>query len=229
MHMIDHPSSNYDGRGNQPIDMVVLHYTGMQSGAEALARLCDADAGVSAHYLIEEDGRIFQLVDEGFRAWHAGVSSWRGHSNINHRSVGVEIVNPGHEWGYRAFPQTQMDALISLCYEIVKRHRIPARNVVGHSDVAPLRKQDPGELFDWEMLAKEGIGLWPKAMGDTTSYKPYPFPELQGKLQHYGYGMYDAPLGDVIAAFQRHFRPADVNGVWDGECEAVLESLLKLL
>lgn len=138
--------------------MLVMHYTGMQSGRAALERLCDEEAKVSAHYLIEEDGRIFQMVDEAHRAWHAGVSAWRGHTDINARSIGIELVNPGHEWGYRAFPKEQMESLIALSKAILERHPIPPENVVGHEHVAPERKQDPGELFDWEWMRREGIG-----------------------------------------------------------------------
>ena len=142
--MINHPSPNFDDRPPQtPIDMLVLHYTGMQTGQEALERLCDPEAKVSAHYLIEEDGRIFQLVEENKRAWHAGVSHWRAHTNINARSIGVEIVNPGHDWGYRPFPEVQIQSVITLCQAILSRHPIEPRNVVGHSDVAQRAKPTP--------------------------------------------------------------------------------------
>jgi N-acetylmuramoyl-L-alanine amidase len=161
MQIIQNPSPNCNARDGHEIDMLVLHYTGMKSGANALDRMCDPTAEVSAHYMIEEDGRIFQLVDEEMRAWHAGKSYWRGHTNINQRSIGVELVNPGHELGYRDFPEVQIQSAIALCRNIVKRHAIPARNVVGHSDIAPARKEDPGELFDWKRLAKKKIGVWP--------------------------------------------------------------------
>jgi N-acetylmuramoyl-L-alanine amidase len=163
MHILQRSSPNFDSRDGQTVDMLVLHYTGMKTAAEALERLCDPTAKVSAHYVVDEDGSIIQLVDEASRAWHAGVSSWRGHTNINQRSIGIEIVNPGHVFGYRTFPAAQMKSVVELCTQILARHAIPARNVVGHSDVAPARKQDPGELFDWALLAKHGIGLWPKA------------------------------------------------------------------
>ena len=155
------PSPNFDSRDGQAIDMLVLHYTGMPTAREALDRLCDAQAKVSAHYVVDEDGTIYQLVAEENRAWHAGVSAWRGHSNINQRSIGIEIVNRGHEFGYHPFPGEQMKSVATMCKGIVSRHAIPKRNVVGHSDVAPARKEDPGELFDWEGLAAQGIGLWP--------------------------------------------------------------------
>src|SRR6185437_12839579 len=149
-----------------PIDVLLIHYTGMQTGQEAIARLRDPAARVSSHYVVNEDGTVVRLVDERKRAWHAGISYWRGHSGLNDRSIGIEIVNPGHEWGYRDFPVLQLAAVCDLCLSILSRHPIPARNVVGHSDVAPLRKQDPGELFDWEALAQNGVGLWPENMPD---------------------------------------------------------------
>ena len=159
--MIELPSPNFDSREGQEIDMLVLHYTGMKTAQEALDRLCDPAAKVSAHYVVDEDGTVYRLVAEENRAWHAGVSSWRGASNVNQRSIGIEIVNPGHEFGYRAFPKAQMETVAALCKGILSRHAIAARNVVAHSDIAPVRKEDPGELFDWKGLAELGIGLWP--------------------------------------------------------------------
>ncbi len=221
--------------------MLVLHYTGMPGGQEALERLCDAQAKVSAHYLVEEDGQVFQLVEESERAWHAGVSHWRGHSNINQRSIGVEIVNPGHEFGYRAFPEAQMQAVTALCKDILSRHTIPARNVVGHSDVAFMRKQDPGELFDWQGLAAEDIGLW---HGDPPPHQGYrslkqgdggeAVRQMQEALSLYGYDMsVDCLFGSVseaaVIAFQRHFRQEKVDGVWDAACDARLAALLALI
>ena len=166
------PSPNFDRRGGVPVSILVLHYTGMQSGAEALARLCDSASKVSAHYVVEEDGGVYALVAEEHRAWHAGVSSWHGETRVNAASIGIEIVNPGHEFGYRPFPRVQVEAVIALCRDILSRHEIPARNVVGHSDVAPMRKEDPGELFPWAWLAAQGVGLWPsffvRAAGDGS-------------------------------------------------------------
>ena len=221
MNIIQTPSPNFNSRENHAIDMLVLHYTGMRSGAAALDRLCQAEAKVSAHYLVEEDGRIFQLVAEEHRAWHAGVSYWRGHTNINQRSIGIEIVNPGHDYGYRDFPKAQMEAVTELCQAIVKRHPIPARNVVAHSDIAPVRKQDPGELFDWKGLASQYIGLWPSIAAIPSHYDA---PEH--KLHYYGYDINDIP--STITAFQRHFRPQLLSAIWDGECEAILQALLKV-
>lgn len=195
MHIIQQPSPNFDTRpANLNIDMLVLHYTGMKTGKEALDRLCDPEAEVSAHYLIEEDGQVFQLVDEQHRAWHAGVSYWRGQTNINARSIGIEIVNPGHEWGYRPFPDVQIQSVTQLCKGILDRHPIEARNVVGHSDVAPSRKEDPGELFPWQKLAQDGIGLW-----------PFPVETFGDDLSAFGYDCRDQIK--AIEAFRRHFRP----------------------
>jgi N-acetylmuramoyl-L-alanine amidase len=198
------------------IDMLVLHYTGMPTGAQALARLCDPAAKVSAHYVIEEDGRVFPLVAEEMRAWHAGVSFWRGNRDINARSIGIELVNPGHEFGYRPFPEAQMQSLIGLAQGILSRHPIPSRNVVGHADVAPTRKEDPGELFDWPRLAGVGIGVWPgeaAAGGDPAAL-----------LAAWGYDVGDLPA--AITAFQRHFRPERVDGVADGETLGRLAGLV---
>jgi N-acetylmuramoyl-L-alanine amidase len=196
--------------------MLVLHYTGMTSGAAALSRLCDPEAKVSSHYAIDEDGTVYMLVPEDRRAWHAGVSCWAGETNINARSIGIELVNPGHEFGYRAFPDAQIAALTTLCHSILMRHPIPSARVLGHSDVAPMRKEDPGELFPWERLARAGIGLWPqKAEGAPDA----------GQLARFGYDPNAAP-DKLITAFQRHFRPRKLTGEWDEECAALLAGLL---
>jgi N-acetylmuramoyl-L-alanine amidase len=206
----DLPSPNHDARPpGLPIDILVLHYTGMRTGAAAIARLRDSAARVSCHYVVEEDGAVHRLVAEDRRAWHAGLSFWRGAHALNGRSIGIEIVNPGHEWGYCPFPALQMAAVCDLCLDVLGRHPIPARNVVAHSDVAPDRKQDPGELFDWAGLAANGVGLWPAAApacgGDPAAL-----------LAAIGYRM-DLPLDLLVGAFQRHWRPARVDGVADPE------------
>ena len=229
-------SPNFDQRRGPP-DMVVLHYTGMRTGAEALARLCDPAAKVSAHYMIEEDGRLFQLVPEERRAWHAGVSFWKGERDINSVSIGVELVNPGHEFGYQEFPEAQIEALIGLLDAIHSRWEIPNGRILGHSDVAPDRKLDPGEKFPWKRLAQDGHGLWleppaapgaPLAMGDegTGVFA------LQAGLTRLGYdsapsGQYDAQTQTIVAAFQRHWRPECVDGIADGETRARLVHLLR--
>lgn len=233
---VERPSPNHDDRKGAPVDMLVLHYTGMASCAESLDRLCDPDTKVSAHWLVDEDGTVYALVDENQRAWHAGVAYWRGHTDVNARSVGVELQNPGHEFGYRPFPAPQMDALSMLCRSILARHQIPRRNVVGHSDVAPMRKQDPGELFDWSRLAAAGVGLWPALPEDIANASgagDMDAAEVRGRLADYGYGVAKsgadaAAQGAVVAAFQRHFRPARVTGDADAGTCAVLRALGEL-
>jgi N-acetylmuramoyl-L-alanine amidase len=221
MKLVDRPSPNRDSRGDAPIDILVLHYTGMESGAAALARLCDPAAKVSAHYMIDEDGTVYALVPEEARAWHAGVSYWAGARDINARSIGIELVNPGHEFGYRSFPKAQITALTELAKVILARHPIPAWRVLGHSDVAPARKDDPGELFPWKELAEQGIGLWPSKGDDPGAAK------VAELLARYGYDP-DSPLEKTVTAFQRHFRPTRVDGIADAETRALLASLLAL-
>ncbi len=237
MRFIDAPSPNFGARLAPP-DMIVLHYTGMKSGAAALARLTDPVANVSAHYLVEEDGRVFALVEEARRAWHAGVSSWRGATDINGLSVGVEMVNPGHEFGYRPFPKAQVAAVIELISEIRGRWTIPEERILGHSDVAPHRKADPGELFPWKRLAKAGHGLWVEprdAPGPTleAGEKGLAVLALQGALAKWGYdceasGRYDGPTAQVVRAFQRHWVQNRFDGAADGETRARLMALLRL-
>jgi N-acetylmuramoyl-L-alanine amidase len=213
---VEMPSPNHDERGDAPIDLLLLHYTGMKSAKEALDRLCDPSAKVSAHYTIDEDGTVYGHVPESRRAWHAGVGHWAGASDINARSIGIELVNPGHEFGYREFAGDQIASLTTLCHSILMRHPIPSWRVLGHSDVAPARKEDPGELFPWQQLAKAGIGLWPQAAaGDLDAHA----------LIRFGYDP-DAPQDKVITAFQRHFRPKKLDGLWDSECAGLLASLL---
>ena len=221
MKPADCPSPNRDSRGDTPIDMLVLHYTGMKSGEAALARMCDPAAKVSAHYMIDEDGAIHALVPEGMRAWHAGVSYWAGARNINACSIGIELVNPGHEFGYRAFPDAQIGALTELASGILARHAIPAWRVLGHSDVAPVRKDDPGELFPWAELAGQGIGLWPTRGDDPGEAK------VTALLARFGYDP-EAPLEKTVTAFQRHFRALRVDGMADAETRALLAGLIAL-
>ncbi len=214
----DLPSPNADERpgGAAAIDMLILHYTGMQSADAAIGRLRDPAAKVSSHYVVDEDGSVVRLVPEALRAYHAGISYWRGRRACNDVSIGIEIVNPGHEWGYRPFPPAQMAAVRALCLAILSRHAIPARNIVGHSDVAPNRKQDPGELFDWRGLAEAGIGVWP---GPDPDQGP-DMPELRAALAGIGYeialsGAPDEALATVLRAFQRHFLPENVTSKAD--------------
>lgn len=200
--------------------MLVLHYTGMPSAAEALERLCDPAAEVSAHYLVDEDGTVWSLVPEERRAWHAGISFWRGETDVNSASIGIEIVNPGHEFGYRPFPEAQMRAVEALAGEILARHPIPAWNVVGHSDVAPRRKQDPGELFDWARLARAGIGLWPEPA-------PAPSAAPEQDLARIGYETSD--LAAALAAFQRRFRPSRIDGALDEETSRLIAAVAAIV
>jgi N-acetylmuramoyl-L-alanine amidase len=221
IEIIDTPSPNFDER-KLPITMIVLHYTGMQDAASAIDRLSDPKARVSAHYLIAEDGQIVRMVDESKRAWHAGRSYWRKVTDVNSASIGIEIVNPGHEFGYRPFPVAQIDALIPLMQQITLRYKITRGNVVGHSDVAPARKDDPGELFPWERLARLRLAL------------PSPTKNLMDPhwtdggfllaLERFGYDVTD-PLA-AIRAFQRRFRPGNIDGIVDGECRSKLLALL---
>jgi N-acetylmuramoyl-L-alanine amidase len=215
------PSPNWNERKAR-VSMVVLHYTGMRTAAEALERLCDPAAEVSAHYLIDEDGTVIRLVDEAKRAWHAGRSYWRGETDVNSASIGIELVNPGHEFGYRPFPEAQMEALLPLLADIVKRHDVPRANVVGHSDVAPARKQDPGELFPWDLLARYRITL-PKPQ--LTMRLIYDNPgAFYLALERFGYDITDPEA--AVRAFQRRWRPSRIDGEIDGQIGALLFELL---
>jgi N-acetylmuramoyl-L-alanine amidase len=221
MQIAEIPSPNFDARaGGGPIDILLIHYTGMPDAEAALSRLCLPEAKVSAHYVVGESGRITRLVAEDKRAWHAGRSFWAGAFDINSRSIGIELINPGHEFGYRPFPAAQMQALAALAHDIMARHPIPARRVLGHSDVAPTRKTDPGELFDWRFLAERGIGVWPQ-----TGLVLAPPDESDGPalLAAYGYDVTD--LGAAVRAFQRHFRPERIDGVFDAETVIRLAAL----
>jgi N-acetylmuramoyl-L-alanine amidase len=227
MNITDRPSPNHDARPDgQAVDILLLHYTGMESAEAALARMSDPAVKVSAHYCIDEDGTLTRLVAEDRRAWHAGASRWAGASDVNGRSIGIELVNPGHEFGYRAFPEAQMAALIELAREVLGRHPIPAHRVLGHSDVAPLRKEDPGELFDWARLAAAEIGLWP---GDAAPVDPPDADDAARQLAAFGYGYLDQDPVAVITAFQRHFRPAQVTGEMDAETAGRLAAVLASL
>jgi N-acetylmuramoyl-L-alanine amidase len=229
MRIEELPSPNFDAR-NVPVDILLLHYTGMKTAQDAIDRLRDAQAQVSAHYVVDEDGKAYRLVAEEMRAWHAGTSYWAGARDINARSIGIEVVNPGHEFGYRAFPAVQMQAVLALTQDIVARHGIKPARVIGHSDVAPIRKEDPGELFDWGMLAAAGVGLWPKP-------KPCGWSDAEFLLQlgRYGYDL-EGPSGTdagkarraAITAFARHFRQSKLADMPDPELKAVLNGLIDL-
>jgi len=235
LRIVERRSPNHDARPDAAaIDILVLHYTGMKTADEALARLCDPAARVSAHYTIDRDGCVYAHVPEERRAWHAGVSWWAGETDINARSIGIELVNPGHEFGYVPFLPEQIEALIDLAGGILARHPIPPVRVLGHSDVAPARKEDPGELFPWPQLAEFGIGRWPVSSAAPAKSRSTLLPragkeDFVGSLARYGYGTpphVDWPIEKTVAAFQRHFRPACIDGIADAECESLLAALL---
>lgn len=236
---IERPSPNLNDRpAGRAIDILLLHYTGMASTEEAAARLCDPAAKVSSHYLVDENGAVTRMVPEHMRAWHAGVGHWAGETDINGCSIGIEIANGGHDFGCPAYPEMQMRAVEALCRDILTRHPIPPRRVLGHSDIAPGRKADPGEWFDWGRLARAGVGVWvePEPVtegpalregdrGDTVA-------ELQYQLADYGYGLevlgrFDEATKAVVTAFQRHFRPERVDGVADVSTITTLRRLLE--
>ena len=235
--MIERPSPNWNARrGGRVADMVILHYTGMKSAEAAIERLCDPTAQVSSHYLIDRDGALVRMVPEEARAWHAGASSWHGETDINSRSIGIELVNPGHAHGYVDFPEPQMRGLLGLLEALYSRHDIVPRQLLAHSDIAPGRKQDPGERFDWHRLWREGFGLWAPpapasgapvlASGDAGPEVA----ELQRVFADFGYGLaatgcYDTATEQVITAFQRHWRPLRVDGRADA---STLDTLTRL-
>lgn len=234
-------SPNFDARRNLP-DMLVLHYTGMRTAEAAIARLRDPDAKVSAHYVVDEDGSILRLVPEERRAWHAGRGVWQGETDVNAASIGIEIVNPGHEFGYRDFPEAQVQAVIALVADIRTRWSIPDARFIAHSDLAPDRKEDPGELFPWKRLAREGHGLWFEPAGDRIAAlggflqigdEGIGVVVLRAGLHRLGYGLqpggtYDDDTATTIRAFQRHWRQSRVDGVADGETRATLMGILQL-
>ncbi|GAA4251153.1 N-acetylmuramoyl-L-alanine amidase [Azospirillum formosense] len=221
---IDRPSPNHGPRPEGVgVELLILHYTGMPTAESALSRLCDPAAQVSAHYTVDENGAVHAHVPEDRRAWHAGLSSWRGRADVNSRSIGIEIVNPGHEFGYRPFPAVQMAAVADLCLDIMGRHGIAPADVLGHSDIAPARKEDPGELFDWPGLATRGIGLWPEPtpaddLADSAE-------DVAALLGRYGY---DTAESRVLLSFQRHFHPERLTGEPDPETLRRLRALLRM-
>ncbi|MCP5433260.1 MAG: N-acetylmuramoyl-L-alanine amidase [Alphaproteobacteria bacterium] len=239
MKVRERPSPNFNDRAaGVAVDTLVLHYTGMPTAEGALERLVDPRAEVSAHYFIDEEGTVLRLVPETRRAWHAGKSSWCGVGDINSRSIGIELVNPGHDFGYRPFSEPQIVALEELAGEILSRHRIPARRILGHSDIAPDRKRDPGEMFPWARLAEAGIGLYPESWQDKAplpgdrDLSPLAVAEIA--LLYIGYeveitGIANPRTSAVIAAFQRHFVPDRVTGVLDEATSVRLNTVAKLV
>ena len=233
------PSPNHGERkdGRHP-DMIVLHYTGMADAEAALELLKARGSEVSAHYFVFEDGRIVQLVQESRRAWHAGKANWAGETDINSCSIGIEIANPGHDHGYPDFPKRQIAAVTALCRSIQTRNSIAPVRVLGHSDVAPARKQDPGEKFPWRTLYDSGVGHWVKPapimnFGQmlTSGDRGDAVASLQKSLGEYGYGIevsgeYESTTREVVSAFQRHFRPEHIDGVADPSMRSTLQDLL---
>jgi N-acetylmuramoyl-L-alanine amidase len=232
------PSANFGERrnGRKP-DMIVLHYTGMLDGKVAVHRLTTTGTEVSAHYIVHEDGRIIQSVQESQRAWHAGASTWAGETDINSCSIGVEIVNGGHDYGLPPYPLRQVAAVIALCKGIIIRRNIPKHRVLGHSDISPGRKQDPGEKFPWALLAASGVGQYvapakiEAGPAMTVGAASNEVRALQEALARYGYGVtvsgiYDFATVEVVTAFQRHFRPALIDGIADPSTIATLNTLL---
>ncbi len=227
-------------RGHGAPNCLILHYTGMSTGGGALGLLTDPASEVSAHYLIWEDGRIDQLVAENRRAWHAGKAVWKGESDLNSASIGIEIVNPGHDGGLPPFPERQIAATIALARDLCSRLKISPERVLGHSDVAPLRKRDPGEAFPWEALWRGGVGHWVPAAPPSGAplfgheEEGPPVRALQAMLALYGYGVelsgvYDRHTRAVLTAFQRHFRPERVDGEADASTVATLKALIEAL
>jgi N-acetylmuramoyl-L-alanine amidase len=208
--------------------MLVLHYTGMKTAQEAIKRLCDEQAQVSAHFVIDEIGQIYNLVEEEYCAWHAGVSYWLGHKNVNNISIGIEIVNPGHEFGYRNFPDIQMQSVLQLSKQLVKKYNITPFNVVAHSDIAPLRKCDPGELFNWQFLANNGVGLFPTKQYLIAKEVKQSIVIPINQLNQFGYEIpeNEQDYQKIAIAFQRRFRSENISGIWDYECEAILDELI---
>ena len=220
MTPIDRPSPNFDTR-SVPVSMIVIHYTGMESAAAAIARLADPSAKVSAHWVVAEDGQVVRMVDPDNRAWHAGKSWWRGITDVNSASIGIEIVNPGHEYGYRPFPAEQMASVELLIADAVQRFAVAPANVVGHSDIAPARKDDPGELFDWERLARAGLAMPIPVGGFDPGWTDA---GMMAAMARYGYDITDAAA--AVVAFQRRFRPTRFDGIIDAETRRLVRGVL---
>ena len=234
------PSPNHGERVGGPPNLLILHYTGMDSAAAAIQRLANPLSEVSAHYVVLEDGRVMQMVPESRRAWHAGRSAWNGERDINSRSIGVEIVNPGHDGGLPPYPDVQIDAVIALCGDLCGRWPIEPRHVLAHSDIAPERKEDPGELFPWGRLAREGVGhhVPAAAIRDGRFFAEgdagQPIEALQAMFALYGYdlpvtGTFDARTKAVVTAFQRHFRQERVDGIADSSTITTLRDVIAAL
>jgi len=236
-------SPNFDKkkRKKKAIKTVVIHYTGMQSERESLNKLCNLKSKVSSHFFISKNGKIYNLVKENKTAWHAGKSCWRNFKNLNKNSIGIELANKGHEFGYTSFKKKQISSLIMVIKMVIKKYKIEKKNVVGHSDIAPLRKMDPGEKFPWHLLAKKNIGIWHNIKKNLIkNYRKIKINDKKEKinfiknLNKIGYCL---PLNTNdkilyiknLTAFQRHFRGELVNGILDKECTIIAEKLSKNL
>lgn len=242
MKIIKSPNFNDRPNGAESIDSIVMHYTGMKTANDALKKLCDPAFEVSAHYMIYENGEVVNLVPDEKRAWHAGISCWRGKAGINDGSIGIEIVNKGHEFGYEPFPKVQINSVISLTKDLLSKYNIQPRNIIGHSDISPSRKEDPGELFPWEELSLNNIGLWPKVkvlwkknkILVNAGSEGVSVADVQSRLQKFGYhirvdGNYGSKMEDVVIAFKRHFVPENLTPDWDKLSDARLNRLLELI
>ena len=224
-------SPNHGARaGARRPDSLVLHYTGMRDGPSAVDRLCDPASEVSCHYVVTEAGGLLQLVAEDRRAWHAGRSFWQGETDLNSASIGIEIVNGGHDFGLPPFPQVQIAAVIALCRDVIARYAIRPERILAHSDIAPQRKRDPGERFPWQRLAEAGVGLWPAAVLAQGAVE---ITTVQAQLIRLGYGLsatgiFDDATATVLRAFQRRYRPERIDGIADTETASRLDAVLRL-
>ena len=241
METIKNFSPNYDRkkRASNSIQIIVFHYTGMQSERESINRLCNPSSKVSSHYLINRRGKIFSLIQDRHIAWHAGKSCWGRYKNLNKNSIGIELVNKGHQFGYISFKKKQISSLIKLCKKLIKKYKINKKNIVGHSDIAPLRKIDPGEKFPWKYLAKNKVGIWHDNKPNfLRKYRKTKVLNKQDKkrfvknLKKIGYcfsAKNKSFFIKTIKAFQRHFRKELINGILDQECFIIAQNLVKKL
>lgn len=242
MKIVKSPNFNDRPKGVSSINSLVMHYTGMKTAQEALLRLCDPSFKVSAHYMVYENGEIVNLVPDEKRAWHAGISCWRGKAGLNDSSIGIEIVNKGHEFGYEPFTDEQINSVIELSANLISKYNIEQRNIIGHSDIAPSRKQDPGELFPWKQLSSNNIGLWPKVkvlwkknkILIKSGSEGVSVADIQSRLQKYGYhirvdGNYGSKMEDVVTTFKRHFVPENLSSDWDKLSDCSLNKLIELI
>jgi N-acetylmuramoyl-L-alanine amidase len=233
-------SPNFDKlrRSRKSVKIIVIHYTGMQSARESLVRLCNPKSKVSSHYLIKKNGQIYRLIPDNRVAWHAGKSFWGKHKNLNKNSIGIELVNKGHQFGYTSFPKKQLSSLTWVCTQLIKKYKIKKKNIVGHSDVAPLRKKDPGEKFPWEKLALKNIGIWHDYKIDflkkfrkieISKREKLKFNQNINNIGYYFFSKNKVDFSKTVKAFQRHYRKQLINGIIDKECMIIAANLSKNL